>query len=82
MRQSIRLSSSSTSGAGGSAKVEATTAPGTMEVSNSKGSSDSEFFGNRFSFQSLRKRATGKAIGGGGGGHKRNSSGSSFFSNR
>lgn len=55
--------------------------------SNSKCSSDSEFFGNRFSFQSLRKRATGKAALGGsakgsGGGHKRNSSTSSFFSNR
>lgn len=60
---------------------------GTGTPSNSKCSSDSEFFGNRFSFQSLRKRATGKtAIGGSakgsGGGHKRNSSTSSFFSNR
>lgn len=44
---------------------------------NSKCSSDSEFFGNRFSFQSLRRKAVAAT-----GGHKRNSSSSSFFSNR
>lgn len=47
---------------------------------NSKGSSDGEFFHNRFSFQSLRRKAVGKGTGGSG--HKRNSSTSSFFSNR
>lgn len=54
---------------------------------NSKCSSDSEFLGNRFTFQSLRRKAAiGKATAGvaagSGSGHKRNSSTSSFFSNR
>lgn len=62
----------------GSEKNDQEMPPGTP--TNSKCSSDSEFFHNRFSFQSLRRKAVGKATGGSG--HKRNSSTSSFFSNR
>ena len=55
--------------------------PGTP--TNSKCSSDSEFLGNRFSFQSLRrKKDNGPGERRKEKGHKRNSSTSSFFSNR
>lgn len=99
MRQSIRLSQSSSGRSsydGGkrtkakkvnsveeSAEHEAVTVPRTP--ANSKCSSDSEFFGNRFSFQSFRKKAPSNSSGKANGssrGHKRNSSTSSFFSNR
>lgn len=88
MRQSIRLVGSGSArgswengkrGNGSGSEKERENGVPPRTPTNSKCSSDSEFFGNRFSFQSLRKKA-GKATGSGG--HKRNSSSSSFFSNR
>lgn len=97
LRQSMRLSGGSgssprSSWEGGNGegvkRREKTTAGSGSEKNN--GTSDSEFFANRFSFQSLRRKkgknssaaANSATTVTNGRGHKRNSSTSSFFSNR